>query len=417
MAVGPFNLFDDAELQLNEQPLSQTGSHQQVSCDWINDRFYSTQIINGGVLLPGEVAPAKTQAQRARDGDLAITEFSRTGTITGVMYVRSMGHGVALNAEPVGSDTYLWMECDAALDGTFSYGLKVGRLQFINGATVDSSSPAVEKFDPVPGTRRVFNTIDFQNNRIAVSWADATPARLRTYKIFDLADFRLGIYTLIVQFPRLGVEGQGQNSCLYGDYIYQMEGTAYNASNSPPGNCYISVMNINDGSLVERVFNDTNPGLSHREPESIFIDYFPPEPKLVFGFSTNAPAPVRFITLYNYSLYEVVPPGPLQYWAYTTNTVEEAPFAWNSLHERFRMPRGISVQETTPGLYEEVRYAAYTDENGSANLPRDTAYQSQEFYKNLNFFRGGYEHIVDDNVKSALISSGVATSSNFVLIP
>jgi hypothetical protein len=82
--------------------------------------------------------------------------------------------------------------------------------------------------------------------------------------------------------------------------------------------------------------------------------------------------------------------------------------------ERFRMDRAISVQETAPGIYVEVRYSAFTDELGSENLPRDTAYQSQEFYKDLNFFRGGYEHVVDDDVRADLISSGVATPANFV---
>ena len=100
-------------------------------------------------------------------------------------------------------------------------------------------------------------------------------------------------------------------------------------------------------------------------------------------------------------------------WIFTTNTVAEAPFAWSPLMERYRMDRAISVQETAPGIYEEVRYSSYTDELGSENLPRDTAYQSQEFYKNLNFFRGGYEHTVDDNVRADLIANGVATAANF----
>lgn len=100
-------------------------------------------------------------------------------------------------------------------------------------------------------------------------------------------------------------------------------------------------------------------------------------------------------------------------WKYTTNTVAEAPFSWETPQDRYRMDRGVSVQEVTPGVYVETRYTDYTDELGSANLPRDTAYQSQEFYKNLNFFRGGYEHTVDDTVKANLIASGVATASNF----
>ena len=107
-------------------------------------------------------------------------------------------------------------------------------------------------------------------------------------------------------------------------------------------------------------------------------------------------------------------------WIYTTNTVEEAPFAWNSLHERFRMPRGVSVQEVTPGVYEEIRYYAYTDELGAENLPQNPN-QNTEFWPapsaGLNFFRGGYEHTVDDTVKADLIASGVATLANFTPAP
>lgn len=101
-------------------------------------------------------------------------------------------------------------------------------------------------------------------------------------------------------------------------------------------------------------------------------------------------------------------------WTYTTNTVAEAPFAWNPLMQRFRMDRGVSVQEVSPGVYEEIRFPSYTDENWSENLPRDTAYQNLPFYKTLNFFRGGYAHTVDDQTRADLIASGVATAANFV---
>lgn len=104
-------------------------------------------------------------------------------------------------------------------------------------------------------------------------------------------------------------------------------------------------------------------------------------------------------------------------WKYTTNTVAEAPFAWNSLHERFRMNRGVSVQEVSPCVYEEVRYYAYTDEIGAANLPPNPNENDTAFWpapsQGLNFFRGGYEHTVDDATKACLIASGVATEDNF----
>lgn len=108
-------------------------------------------------------------------------------------------------------------------------------------------------------------------------------------------------------------------------------------------------------------------------------------------------------------------------WIYTTNTVEESPFAWNPLMERFRMPRGISTQEVSPGVYEELRYYSYTDEIGAVNLPPNPNELDTEFYPapsaGLHFFRGGYEHIVDDQVRTDLINSGVATASNFTPAP
>lgn len=105
-------------------------------------------------------------------------------------------------------------------------------------------------------------------------------------------------------------------------------------------------------------------------------------------------------------------------WKYTTRTVEEAPFAWNDLMVRYRMPRGISVQEVSPCVYEEIRYYSYTEELGAANLPPNPN-ENTDFWPapsaGLNFFRGGYEHEVDDATKACLISSGVADESNFTL--
>ncbi len=106
-------------------------------------------------------------------------------------------------------------------------------------------------------------------------------------------------------------------------------------------------------------------------------------------------------------------------WKYTTRTVEEGPLAWNDLMVRFRIPRGISVQEISPGQYEEIRYYAYTEELGAANLPPNPN-QDTQFWpapsEGLNFFRGGYEHEVDDATRADLIASGVADASNFTPI-
>lgn len=103
-------------------------------------------------------------------------------------------------------------------------------------------------------------------------------------------------------------------------------------------------------------------------------------------------------------------------WIFSTPTTDEAPFAWNSLMERFRISRGISVREVSPCQYELVRYDAYTNELGANNL-QPQANPNTEFWpqpsEGLNYFRGGYEHTVDDQTRLCLITSGVATEANF----
>lgn len=110
-------------------------------------------------------------------------------------------------------------------------------------------------------------------------------------------------------------------------------------------------------------------------------------------------------------------------WIFTTPTVEEAPFAWNDLMIRYRMNRGVSIQEVSPCVYEQTRYYAYTDELGAANLPPDPN-QDTDFWPQpsagLNFFRGGYEHTVDDATRDCLINSpdaGVDESNFTIVVP
>lgn len=105
-------------------------------------------------------------------------------------------------------------------------------------------------------------------------------------------------------------------------------------------------------------------------------------------------------------------------WLFTTPTVAEAPFAWNPLMERFRMNRAISIKEISPDTWSEVRYDAYTNELGAVNLPTpaggwgDPAIWEQPS-ADLRYYRGGYEHLVDDATKASLIASGLVTEDNF----
>ena len=107
-------------------------------------------------------------------------------------------------------------------------------------------------------------------------------------------------------------------------------------------------------------------------------------------------------------------------WIFTTPTVSEAPFAWSPLMERYRIDRAVSVVEVSPCVYQQTRYDAYTNEIGAVNLPPNPNADDTDFWPapsaGLHYFRGGYEHIVDDAVKACIISSGAASESNFQLV-
>ena len=112
----------------------------------------------------------------------------------------------------------------------------------------------------------------------------------------------------------------------------------------------------------------------------------------------------------------------MAHWIFTTPTVAEAPFAWNPLMERYRMNRAISIVEVSPGVYEQVRYDAYTNEIGAVNYPPNPNELDTTFYPaprtGLHYFRGGYEWIVDDDVRTAIINSDIGvTSDNFTPAP
>lgn len=108
-------------------------------------------------------------------------------------------------------------------------------------------------------------------------------------------------------------------------------------------------------------------------------------------------------------------------WLFTTPTIAESPFAWNPLMERYRMDRAISIVETSPGIYAQTRYDAYTQELGAENLP-DAHVADPDFWPQpsagLNYFRGGYEWVVDDATRLALLASPIGvTNANFEPLP
>ncbi len=84
---------------------------------------------------------------------------------------------------------------------------------------------------------------------------------------------------------------------------------------------------------------------------------------------------------------------------FTTPTVEEAPIGKHRLFYFYKLDKGVSIAKSG-GTYSKVRYI----------LDEDIADYDE-------FYRGGYEHTVDDTTKAALIAAGLGiTEANFTAI-
>ena len=86
-------------------------------------------------------------------------------------------------------------------------------------------------------------------------------------------------------------------------------------------------------------------------------------------------------------------------YTFTTPVVEEAPIGKHRLFYFYKLDKGVSIAKSS-GTYLKVRYV----------LDEDIAGYNE-------FYRGGYEHTVDDATKAALISSGLGiTEANFTAV-
>ncbi|MFE4594384.1 phage baseplate protein [Streptomyces laurentii] len=285
LCAEPVDLFG------GEVRLKQGRVHQQVAFDPVTGLAYVTQIISDGRRLADEpdTVPGTT---RDRRGDLCVNQVSPTGAVLAVMYLRGVGHGGGLGVEHVDGRVWLWLETDAdPVASGFAYGKRVGRVEFTPDAVVDAGSSRIEVFDPVPGSSHVTASLDLEHGRIGVRHRSSGAEE---YRVYELDAFKRRVFTPLYRFPACY---RTQSWCLYGDLVYQSEGSAYSATNLRPGNSWWNVYDVTTGKMIERTFNATALDLSHRETEAITVRPTPAGPQLVFGFATQEPGP-RQMALY-----------------------------------------------------------------------------------------------------------------------
>ncbi|MFJ9719888.1 hypothetical protein ACIRPQ_28850 [Streptomyces sp. NPDC101213] len=272
--------------------LDQTRVHQQHDYDEAAQLLYVTQVVANGVTLPGESGPPPTGTRDAR-GDLAINRVTLGGQVTGVMYVRAFDHGSGIGVDPAGGTTYLWLAYDAEMEeigsGVNAHGRRLVRLPFQDGAVVDVGDAGLDVYEPIPGATSITPGLDLVHGHMGIAYSTGSGTR---YDIHDLDRFRAKDYSSpLYSFPRPSYP-DFQSWCLFGNYVYQFHGSAYDdASNPPPpageGNAWFTVIDIRTGLVVRRVKNINQLSMAYREPESLAVWNIASGPRLVYGFAES----------------------------------------------------------------------------------------------------------------------------------
>ena len=220
---------------------------QGMAYDNVNRRLYIAQIRNGS------------------DGDdLCINQLSIEGEPTGHMHVDNAGHGVSIGVEPVGSASYIWVECDSSEHSDDGRGTALARFKFVNGGSPSS----VKKF--LTGSKTITCATDPVNQRLLVRRNEGGTMH---YSLFSLTDAAAGRFSSpLAHFaqPKLGngsVTFQGYT--VLGNYLYTLDGTGH--ADPADINSYVTATDMNTGKVVQRSLTKAGKTLLYREPEGMMV--------------------------------------------------------------------------------------------------------------------------------------------------
>ena len=246
---------------------------QSFAFDQKNRRLFVAQRKNG---TPSE------------KGDLCITQLDFSGKYISHMYVLGSGHGVAIGAESVGSDTYLWTEANCKSNG---YGERLARFKWTKGKTVNvgSGSNAVTKFKPFPSSTNIICNINGLDQSLVCRYSCKQGKCLAGFAI-DKArkgDFSTPLYNV----PQPALKGRSdvfQGYVAYGSYVYMLSGTS-NDINKGKLDSEVTSVDVNTGKIQQGpVFTEAGKSLVFREPEGMGVyTTAAGEPRLFLGFASG----------------------------------------------------------------------------------------------------------------------------------
>ncbi|MDX3099798.1 phage baseplate protein [Nonomuraea angiospora] len=269
-AEGRFELTAPSTSLIWKKALYDKTVLQSIAFDNRNGHIYTLQVKNG--------------AGSGAAGHLCLSKLSLTGTLLGHMYLMGFGHGVQFGVEPSGTSAYLWTETDGVSDGESSRGTKLARFKFVNGQTLTTTSSALTKYKPIADSDNTTCAIDPSTNRLVMRYWDGSGFR---YAVYSLADVKAGSPKALFDVAQPSGLGTFQGYAAYGNFVYMLTGTAYGDDNPPPGNTYITCLDLRTGEQVQRARSVAGQSLDHREPEGMGIQIVSGAPRLCLGLASG----------------------------------------------------------------------------------------------------------------------------------
>lgn len=263
-----FDLSQPAREALGDVRLHESGrSMQGISYDTVNKRLFVAQQRDG---RPG--------------ADLCINQLSPTGEVVANLHVDNAGHGQSFGVEPVGSASYLWLECDANENTTNGRGTALARFEFVPGRR-----PAMRRF--FTDGLEVGCAVDPVNRRLLIRRPEGGSTR---YTLYDLDQAVDDFSRPLARFPEPALLHPGkaeavlQAFAVLGSYLYTMVGTGGRAGTSAdPFDSHLSAIDMNTGEVVQQQLTTAGSSLVYREPEGLAINVVDGLPQLCFGLSSR----------------------------------------------------------------------------------------------------------------------------------
>jgi hypothetical protein len=262
---------------------------KRLHANWVMQSFGYDNVNNHVYFLQTNV----DNTDPARVGDLWVTQTDLAGNELGAMALHNFGHGVSIGVEPYNGTVYLWTEWQA--NPTSGFGTKLGRFEFVNGATLEADDPAIQDRTPSIGDPMINPqpAIDPSTDRLLVRYhVDADMPRIVA---ISMSDARAGLVSTDYRIAERALPSRGnwgvanpfQGFTAYGRYAYLLEGPVGSPS-------YITTIDLNDAgqSIVEdRYPTAAGASLPGREPQGMTIWLAGAanavSPRLAFGFHSN----------------------------------------------------------------------------------------------------------------------------------